>query len=166
MAVAIKNLGYNNIKIYNGGIKDWKKSGYKLNVIELLPDYKGKFITADELLELIKKADSNNCTCTEDECLVKIVDLRTEHSIKSSKPLRKIKTKCQTLIGLLDDLRNPELRGLIPRKGIVVTVTETGNRDIFAMRYLYNHGYTNVRGLRFGMRSWIKLDYPMESSQK
>jgi hypothetical protein len=37
---------------------------------------------------------------------------------------------------------------------------ETGNRDIFAMKFMYKYGYTNIVGLNFGMRGWIKPGYP------
>ena len=41
-------------------------------------------------------------------------------------------------------------------------MTETGNRDMFVMKYLYRYGYTNIKGLEFGMRGWIKSNYPVE----
>ena len=58
-AVAVKGLGFTNIKIYNGGLKDWKKSGYKIDVIDPLPEYEGRFLTVDELLRKLKDADQH-----------------------------------------------------------------------------------------------------------
>ena len=57
-AVAIKKLGFRNVRIYNGGLKDWKKSGNAISSLEPLPTYKGKFINADELLSRMKKAEA------------------------------------------------------------------------------------------------------------
>ncbi|MBL7225660.1 MAG: rhodanese-like domain-containing protein [Desulfobacteraceae bacterium] len=57
------------------------------------------------------------------------------------------------------------MRNQIPNKGLVVLVCETGNRDWAALRYLYKWGYTNIVGLRFGMRGWIKSDYPVRYSK-
>lgn len=153
-------MGYTNIKIYNGGIKDWKKSGYKLDVIEPLPKYEEKFITAGVLLEKIKQADSTGCSDKEGKNILTIIDFRTENFLKTGEPISSIKTTCNTLNSLLDDLRSPEMRDKIPKDGLVVTVTETGNRDKFVMKYLYKYGYTNVKGLKFGMRGWLKANYP------
>jgi len=50
----------------------------------------------------------------------------------------------------------------VPRAGLVVTITETGNRDSFLIRYLYKFGNVNTKGLQFGMRGWLKADYPVE----
>lgn len=60
----------------------------------------------------------------------------------------------------LDDLLDESTRKTIPRTGLVVIVTETGNRDEFAIRYLSQFGYDNIVGLKFGMRDWIKQRYP------
>ena len=149
--------------IYNGGLRDWEKSGYKIDAIEPLPEYEGKFITADELLAMIKKADSNNCLDQNKKPLLTLVDYRTENFIKTSRPLPSIRTKCRTIRCLLDDLRDPEIRKQLPKEGPVVLVCETGNRDALTMKYLDKYGYTNTAGLRFGMRGWIKAGYPVET---
>ena len=149
--------------IYNGGIRDWKKSGYKIDVIEPLPEYEGKFITADELLARIKEADSQKCIDQNKKPLLILVDYRTGNFLKTNRPLPSIKTKCKTIRCLLDDLRDPEIRKQIPKEGPVVLVCETGNRALFTMKYLYKYGYTNTMGLRFGMRGWIKSGYPLET---
>jgi rhodanese-related sulfurtransferase len=161
-AVAIKNLGFTNIKIYNGGISDWKKAGYGLDVLEALPEYRSSFISAEELLAKIRDAESKDCVDQEGKPLLTIVDYRTETTIDTEAPVRPIETQCNTVVCLLDDLKNPEVRDRIPRQGLVVLVCETGMRDEHAMRYLFKHGYTNVVGLEFGMRAWIKLNYPVD----
>jgi len=45
---------------------------------------------------------------------------------------------------------------------LVVTLTETGNRDDIAIRYLSRFGYDNVKLVEFGMRGWIKNKLPIE----
>ena len=144
-------------------MKDWKKLGYNIEAADPLPEYQNEFIEAESLLEKIKQADSSNCVGHNNEPLLTIIDYRTEHFLKTNTPIESIKTKCKTIRLLLDDLKNPALRSRIPRKGPVVSVCETGNRDWAFARYLYKWGYTNIVGLRFGMRAWIKLDYPVES---
>jgi rhodanese-related sulfurtransferase len=69
--------------------------------------------------------------------------------------------KCMIVSCLLDDLRNPEIRRKIPKDVPVITVTETGNRDTLAIQYLAQFGYRNIKGLLFGMRGWIKQNFPM-----
>lgn len=162
MAVAIKSLGFTHIKIYNGGIKDWIKAGHPIESRKPLPDYEGIFIPASELMAVLEKAEDNGCRDSQNHPLLTILDLRTENFLESGSDLPAIKTRCKTITCLLDDLTREEIRSQIPHDGLVVTLTETGNRDQFAMKYLYRHGFRNIRGLEFGMRGWIKLDYPME----
>ena len=158
-------MGYRNIKIYNGGIKDWKKSNYRLEVIEPLPKYEFQFITSEDLLTTIKQAEAENCRDQNDKPFLTILDLRTEHFLNPDKPLSYIESNCATINSLFDELANSEVRGQIPKEGLVVTITETGNRDKFAMQFLFKHGYTNVMGLQFGMRGWIKQNYPQTTRQ-
>jgi rhodanese-related sulfurtransferase len=165
VAVAIKKLGYTNIKIYNGGIKDWSDAGHHIESREPLPKYEGMFITTDELLSAIESADKNDCISLQNKVLLTILDLRTDNYLETDTPVPAIKTRCKTIKCLLDDLINPDFRKQIPHEGLVVTVTETGNRDTFAMRYLHQYGYKNIKGLNFGIRGWIKLNYPVETKE-
>jgi rhodanese-related sulfurtransferase len=96
------------------------------------------------------------------KAIITFVDYRTQHFLKREKPLASIKSDCTLIKCLLDDLRDPAQRDRIPKQGLVVLVCETGNRDAVAMRYLYKYGYTNIVGLRTGMRGWLKLNYPVE----
>ena len=110
--------------------------------------------------KLLTEYEAKGCTDPDGNPLLTILDLRTESSVSSDgKPLI-IKTSCKTATCLMDDLRNPEVRGRLPLSGLVVTITETGNRDLSAIRYLSQFGYKNIKGLVFGMRGWIKSDYP------
>jgi rhodanese-related sulfurtransferase len=161
-AVALKKHGFTNIRIYNGGLKDWEKSGYEIEVRNPLPEYEGKYMDAQELMTLISRAETQGCRGPDGNPLFTLLDYRTELANNSGENMQVIKTNCPKLIMHLDDFADPAQRGLIPRKGLVVLVCETGNRDPFAMRYLYSHGYDNVAGLRFGMRAWIKADYAVE----
>lgn len=91
-----------------------------------------------------------------------IIDYRADYFLKEDTASPSIESKCTMIYCLLDDLKYPEIRSQIPNKGLVVLVSETGNRDWAVMRYLYKWGYTNIVGLRFGMRGWIKLGYPVD----
>ncbi|MFH0782656.1 MAG: rhodanese-like domain-containing protein [Pseudomonadota bacterium] len=156
-------MGFGNIKIYNGGLKDWAKAGNKTVSADALPEYDGKFMNADELLKEIQVAEKANCLGADGSVLLTLLDLRTEHFLPTEHPIPDIHTTCPTIHYLLDDLIQPEARANIPQSGRVVSISETGNRDIFAMRYLYKFGYTNIVGLEFGMRGWIKLNHPIET---
>ncbi len=165
MAVAIKKKGFTNIKIYNGGLKDWMKSGLPVNTIEPLPKYKGPVISADELVKKLREAEKTGCRGADGDALLTLIDFRASSRLKHKigGDRYRIKTVCPTITALLDDfIDNQELIDSIPRKGMVVTISETGNRDSFLKRYLKKYGYTNVVGLQYGMRSWHKAGYPVE----
>jgi rhodanese-related sulfurtransferase len=100
--------------------------------------------------------DENN------DAIITFVDYRTQNFLKREKPLASIKSECKLIKCLLDDLKNPARRDQIPKERLVVLVSETGNRDTVVMQYLYKYGYTNIVGLRTGMRGWLKLNYPVE----
>ena len=160
-AVAVKALGYKNIKIYNGGIKDWKKSGLPLASINPLPDVSASFISSDLLKDEIDTAEKNQCIDNNGAPQITLLDLRNEYFLQPDKPLADIDTVCRTIKMQLDDLLKADVRAELPQKGMLVTVTETGNRDVFVKRYLSKYGYDNITGLHFGMRDWIKKGYPI-----
>ena len=163
----MKNKGYSNIRIYNGGIKDWKKSGLPVKSIDPLPDVETRFIDVEEFLPIMQSAESQNCKDENGQPLLTLLDLRTERHIDTddtaSSTVTEIKTTCPTIFCLLDELQNPQVRQQIPKQGLVVTITETGNRDKYAAQFMSKFGYTNLKGLRFGMRGWIKKDYPVKT---
>ena len=132
-----------------------------------MPKKETRFITAEELLALLQSAKGNECRDSSNRPLVTLLDLRTENHLPAepgaSTSIPHIKTACPRIFGLLDQLQQPEIRKKIPKTGLVVVVTETGNRDRFAIQYLFKHGYDNLKGLMFGMRGWIKEDYPIET---
>lgn len=132
-----------------------------------MPDVEARFITVDELYSLLQSAESRHCRDEKGRPLVTLLDLRTEHHLEAGNvtgsTVVDIKTACPTVFCLLDELQDPRVRGQIPKPGLVVTITETGNRDTFAIRFLSKFGYTNLKGLMFGMRGWIKKDYPVET---
>ena len=134
--MAVKELGFTDIRIYNGGIKDWKKSGYLLEKKESLPDTPVTFIEAGALHDLLGQFDRQNCLGDDDQPLLSLIDLRNGNHFPDQDPLPYIATACPTFQWLLDDIIKEEMRARIPKSGIVITVTETGNRDEFAIRYL------------------------------
>ncbi|MEN8189915.1 MAG: hypothetical protein ABFS19_08715 [Thermodesulfobacteriota bacterium] len=165
MAVVIKKLGFENITIYNGGLKDWIKTGKPVETIDPLPTYDGGFISADELNQEISSAGNKRCVDDKGAPHLTLIDFRSSLKLSEKKGSDKyrIKTNCRTITVLLDDfINNQKLIDSIPREGLVVTISETGNRDHYLMRYLKKFDYTNIRGLQFGMRAWLKADYPVE----
>ena len=164
MAVAIRKYGYTNIKIYNGGLKDWLKSGNAITVIDRLPEYEVSFATGEELMARVASAEKDGCRTAAGKPLFTLLDLRTELSLDPAGPAVTIRTSCRTVVGLLDDLLDQSFRDKIPSDSPVYVITETGNRDAFAIKYLSTFGYRNISGLLFGMRGWIKADYPITQS--
>ena len=115
------------------------------------------------LLEKLVQSEPSQCLDQNGHPMLTILDYRTENFLKSDRPIPSIKTRCKTIQCLLDDLVNPQVRSMIPREeGLVVVVSETGNRDWAIMSYLHKWGHANVIGLKFGMRGWIKLGYPID----
>lgn len=161
MAVAIRKHGYTNVRIYNGGLKDWLKSGNTVTAIDRLPEYEVSFLTGEELMAQVTSAEKNDCRGSAGKPLFTLLDLRTELSLDPAGPRVAIRTSCPTVVGLLDDLLKQSFREHIPSDSPVYVITETGNRDAFAVKYLSVFGHRNIIGLLFGMRGWIKADYPI-----
>ncbi len=113
----------------------------------------------------MQSAEDRGCRDENGRAPVTLLDLRTEHLLSKDAVARstftEIQTPCPMVSGLLDALQDPRIRRRIPKSGLVVTITETGNRDVFAIQYLSKFGYANIKALRFGMRGWIKKDYPV-----
>ena len=133
-----------------------------------MPKLEPKLVTAEELLARLQSAEKNGCRDASNHPLVTLLDMRTENHLPPEsdppKHIIHIKTSCPRVFCLLDQLQSREVRDKIPKNGLVVTVTETGNRDQFAIQYLSKYGYDNLMVLMFGMRGWIKEDYPVETS--
>ena len=138
----------------------WRKSGNAVVVDRPLPAYEGRYISADQLLGEIRSAGADGCF-REGRPRLTLVDYRAELFTGSNRPVVAIRTGGPTVRCSLDEFGDPEVRRKIPKDSPVVIVCETGDRDAFAMRYLYGFGYTNVSALRYGMRDWIKRGYPV-----
>ncbi|WP_136806111.1 hypothetical protein [Desulfosediminicola flagellatus] len=160
LAVAIKRAGYSNIRIYNGGLKEWIASGNTVEVIDHLQEYTLPMIDAAELLKKITAAKENGCTSVDGRPFLTLLDLRTERSQAGGNVPLNIASNCTTIEGVMDDLLDEQFRSNIPIDSPVYVITETGNRDRYVGRFLKKYGYTNITGLIFGMRGWIKADYP------
>jgi rhodanese-related sulfurtransferase len=154
-------LGYSNIKIYNGGIKDWKKAGLPLNQVKPLPEASVRWLTAEQLLHRLQATEASQCYDQQGRPLLSLLDLRNENLLSPETPPVRLVTACPVLTLELDDLLTAEARARVPREIPVVTITETGNRDVFVLRYLSQFGFDNLEGLEYGMRSWIKAGYPV-----
>ena len=141
------------------------KSGHRIATVQPLPDVTAEFVTAQALYAMIcHDAGGQN---GDGHPRVTLLDLRTENLLGSetsggSRTVVKIKTARPIVYAFFDDLQRPDVRDRIPKDGLVVVVTETGNRDQFAIQYLSAFGYTNIKGLQFGMRGWIKEGLPIE----
>ncbi len=98
--------------------------------------------------------------------MVTLLDFRNlgASKLKTGSDRFRIKTPCPILTFHVDDLLdNKALRSTIPKDKLVVSVSETGNRDVFLQRYLSGFGFTNIYSLQYGMRAWLKGAYPSES---
>ncbi len=165
MAVAIKQMGFPNIKIYNGGLKDWIKAGNSIHSISPLPKTKINAIDVDELMAIVMDADTKNCVDAAGRPILTLIDFRTNQNIIDKKGADKyqIKTTCKTIKAVLDDfIDNEKLIQSIPDDGLTLSISETGNRDEFLIRYLSQFGKTKILSLKYGMRNWLKANYPVE----
>lgn len=166
MAVAIRDYGYTHVKIYNGGLKEWVAAGLPVESIEKLPDHKTTFLTAEEVKQKMDIAEKSDCISQDGMPLLTFLDLRTERVPEGVETPLVIRSKCRTISGVLDDLQRDDFRQNIPANSPVIVITETGNRDDYAARYLRGFGYTMISGLQYGMRGWIKADFPTVSLEK
>lgn len=89
-----------------------------------------------------------------------ILDFRNGNHLSDGEVPPQIETRCPVQMYLLDDILQEETRSKIPHDGLVVTITETGNRDEFVIRYLSQYGFDSLKALKFGMRGWLKQRYP------
>lgn len=126
-----------------------------------LPDVSASLITSDQLKQEIDAAENNQCIDNSGTPLITLLDFRNENFMQRETPLVDLDTVCRIMKIQLDDLLKSDVRADIPKKGMLVTITETGNRDIFVKRYLSKHGYDHIKSLNFGMRGWIKKGYPI-----
>ena len=165
MAVAIKKKGFTSIILYNGGLKDWIKAGHKTVSVAPLPRAAVHFIDVDSLHSHLLEAEANNCVDNNGEPLLTIVDFRMSHTLQKqmSGDKYQIKTSCQLIKAQLDDfLDNMDLINTLPDSGQIISISETGNRDHFLIQYLAQFNKTNIKGLKYGMRNWLKAGYPSE----
>ena len=129
-----------------------------------LPKMDIPYIHANQLLDLKRDADLNKCKDNNGTPLLTLLDFRNENFLSKDDPPPRIPSQCQTIFLQMDDIRDPSIRRQIPKQGQIVTITETGNRDSFAIRYLSTFGFNNIRVLKFGMRGWLKLRYPISET--
>jgi len=166
VAVAIRQYGYTNVKIYNGGLKEWISAGLPVESTEKLPEYEVDFLSAEYVKSKMDIAEKSGCLSADGLPLLTFLDLRTERVPEGAEAPLVIRSLCPTISGFLDDLQRADFRKKVPLDSLVIVITETGNRDEYAARYLYKFGYTQVLGLQYGMRGWIKADFPTVSFEK
>ena len=99
------------------------------------------------LHEKIIEADKDLCRDKNGTPLLTLIDYRASILLRTriGGDRYRIKTTCPTIIGqLYEFMENKSLISKIPRKGLVVCLSETGNRDRYLKRYLYKLGFTNI----------------------
>lgn len=146
--------------IYNGGIEEWRKNGLPLVREKPLPEAEVAFMETELLYQRLQEVNATFCREKDGQRALTILDFRVDNYLEPASPPPAIVTVCPVVILQLDDLLRQQVRASIPRDHPVVTLTETGNRDEFAIRYLSQFGFDNLHGLEFGMRGWLKHRYP------
>ncbi len=167
MAVAIKESGYTNITIYNGGLKDWIKAGNNVTSVAPLPEIKVHFVDVDELQAILEEADQQNCKDKDSNPLVTLLDFRMSPTLQAKMRADnyQIQTTCNTIKAQLDDfIDNRQLIDSLPETGQIISISETGNRDRFLVQFLSQFGKTNIKALKYGMRNWLKAGYSTEKN--
>jgi len=141
------------------------KVGNEITATAPLPAVDVNFMDVDALQKLLAAADAQNCKDTDNLPLVTILDFRMSRAlqVKMSADKYQIRTRCKTITAQLDDfIDNRELIDSLPENGQIIAVSETGNRDRFLIRFLSGYNKTNIQGLKYGMRNWLKSRYPVE----
>lgn len=148
-AVVAKNQGFTNIAIYNGGLRAWRVKNEVITTHALPELASFNFLENIQLWEKIGAGDP-----------ITILDFRVAEveKAKGQIPCKGLKYRSLPL----DALRDEALRKQLPRDSLIVTVTETGNRDKIVQRYLSQFGFSNVVGLKEGFRGWVKAGLPLE----
>lgn len=164
MAVAIREMGFTNVAIYNGGLKDWQRSGLPVENRSPLPEVTPSYISAKDLWQQLSAAGVRGCRDDSGNPIVTLLDYRTEAVLTPASVKAFIPSACPVLRFLLDDLTDPEKRRQIPSQGLVVAISETGNRDWALIGYMAEFGHSNLVGLEYGMRGWIKADLPVAAT--
>jgi len=109
---------------------------------------------------MLQRSESTQCRAADNKPLLTLLDLRNDNHFTEGAPPPQFITPCPVLQFMLDDMQKQETRNAIPADGPVITVTETGNRDEFVIRYLSQFDRHNIKALKFGMRGWLKQRYP------
>ncbi len=146
-------------------MKDWIKAGNEITAAAPLPAINVNFVDVDELQKLLAAADRQNCKDADNKPLLTILDFRMSRALqkKMSADKYQIQTRCSTINAQLDDFINNEaLINSLPDSGQIIAVSETGNRDRFLIQFLSQYNTTNIRGLKYGMRNWLKAGYSVE----
>jgi len=147
-------MGFKNIKIYNGGIKDWKIRGLPLDSTEKIPDYPVNYIMPDELSKLITEADKTNCLDSEKKPILSFIDIRDYHLDKFLiADKHTIKTTCKTHKFIIDDIRSAEKRAILP-DGKWIIFCETGGRGHYLSKFMYRLGKKDIYILKGGILNW------------
>jgi rhodanese-related sulfurtransferase len=147
---------------------DWIRSGGEVSSVEKLPEQEATFIEQETLFAIINEADKRNCVNELGSPLLTLLDFRSSlnNPVKIGNDHYSIKSTCRTIQVELDDfIDNQKLIDSIPQAGSVVTISETGNRDDYLIRFLNVHKHDNVVGLRFGIRGWMQKRYPVRVLQ-
>ena len=140
-------MGHTNIAIYNGGLRAWRRSQEIITkrALPVLDEF--EFMENGRLWEMIGAEEP-----------VTIVDFRVTEVEQAKGRI----PGARYLNIALDDLRDETIRAELPKDELIVSVTETGNRDKIVQRYLSQYGHGNVVGLKEGFRGWVKAGLPLE----
>lgn len=145
-AIKAKERGYLNINWFQGGIPEWRRYDYPMEVNQTLNNIKVAKIRVKDLLNLIK---------TENVLLLDVrpFDLKGDRQyIEDSVSL--------TILHL------EEYLALVPKDRDLVVIDAFMKQSTSAAKYLVSKGYSVKGVLKGGISKWKKAGFPLVSKEK
>lgn len=141
--IAVK-MGYQNVYLYQEGIKGWEDAGYDTQYNLKLPDTPIPPKKPSELFQQLQNKEK-----------VILVDIRDENTRKKSGIISGVTIH-------LPLYRLHSLYSELPKNKLLVVYDSKGKQSAIACRYLYKRHFNNVTWLEGGLEAWGKEKLPVE----
>ncbi len=137
-------LGYLKVYWYKGGIKEWKKAGYKTTYTLRLPDIKPEYISLNDFYDIIKKKID-----------FQLLDIRDSAMRKE-----KGRIACNQINIPFYDLHNKYI--VLSNKKPIVIYDERGLQASTVCKFLKYFKFNFVKILKGGFEAWQRAGYPIQ----
>lgn len=138
-AATLAEMGYTNIMTFKGGIPEWAKAGFDLDVSKALEKKTIPTINVDQLKSKLGS--------------VVILDIRAPSLYEMGWLAGSTKIPLAELSGSYTD---------IPKDKPIVVVDHAGKQVLPAARFLSSKGYAQIERLEGGLMAWNAKGYPLD----